>query len=144
MSDNKPLAASEVVTSMGLLAFKTLDESRRTVIGYATYGQRVNYQPSNSKSSETPDGSSPTPPEAAMEKKESPSQLSKIDEAFLAEVLKNEEMVYNAYKNVMSEKEAKQKVSEGMIGVCCTSDKIDIEISAMGRVYSVDEGGRTE
>ena len=47
-ADGRPVAASDVTTSMGLLAFKALDDSGKTVIGHATYGQRIAYSDSGS------------------------------------------------------------------------------------------------
>ncbi|MEM6688884.1 MAG: hypothetical protein AAF664_05620 [Planctomycetota bacterium] len=115
----KPLPASEVVTSMGLLAFKTLNKSRNPVIGYATYGQRVDYRPSSQPDADQRDAlqsqnaaDREMAHSTAADTKAPSEELSEIDEAFLAEVLKNEELIFNAYKNVMSEAEAKQKILE--------------------------------
>ena len=40
-ADGKPVWGSEVVTSMGFMAMKVRNESGKTVIGYATYGERI-------------------------------------------------------------------------------------------------------
>ena len=110
----QPIPASDVATSTGLLAFKTLDAAGKTVVGTCTYGQRISYTPPKQKDSTDTLTQPDTPAPSKTQPKSSMSKLSENDEAFLAEMLKNEKTIYDAYKAAFGPDEAKKKVVDGI------------------------------
>ena len=50
----KPVHGSEVVTSTGFMALKVRNDAGKTVIGYATYGERIAYRSGGSSAANTP------------------------------------------------------------------------------------------
>ncbi|MEM9646258.1 MAG: hypothetical protein AAF989_14805, partial [Planctomycetota bacterium] len=88
-ADGELIPAAQVTTSMGLLAFKTTDADRRTVIGYATYGQRIESVDSALAEGASAGADSPAP----AKKPSSPeprAAMSAQDKAFLDAMLASE------------------------------------------------------
>lgn len=118
-SDNKPVPASDVTTSIGLLAFKSLTASGQTVIGYATYGQRVNYQPGspaadNSKMATASPNSGPLKP-IQFEAENIYNTKDEMDEAALVAMLENESTMLAAFTQAFGEEAAKKRVIEQVV-----------------------------
>lgn len=119
--DGKVIAASDAVTSMGFLAFKVLNESGKTVVGHATYGQRVNFQntASSQASPDVPAVASPTP--MASTPSATPGKVNfeienihftqdEADEAMLSGLLTNEPTILAALSQSMGAEGAKKEL----------------------------------
>ena len=127
--DNKVIAASDAVTSMGLLAFKALNESGKTVVGYATYGERVNFKQSSATA--TKDAAGPTSSTSASsskpkmtpaanaaagkvyyEKENLHFTIDEADHAMLKGMIENEKTILSALTAALGEEAAKKRVLE--------------------------------
>ena len=123
-SDGKPVWGSEVVTSMGFMALKVRNEAGKTVIGYATYGERIS--PSDvAKAVASPAvmHTKPSSPAPATPVKQ-PTRISEIDEAFIEAMLESESDIVTAYKVAFGEEGAKQRLLEGWKTTLENSDKM--------------------
>ena len=132
-SDGKPIAASDVTTSMGLLAFKALNETGDTVIGYATYGQRVNYRADvaatfNSKMSSPKPLTSPLKP-VTFVKENIFNTNDEMDEAMITVMLENEDKLLPAFTQAFGEEVAKTRIIE----------QITTALKGQEKEYLVDE-----
>ncbi|MEP3480590.1 MAG: TIGR03067 domain-containing protein [Fuerstiella sp.] len=118
-ADGKAIAASEVTTSVGLLAFKSLNSSGKTVIGYATYGQRVNYESTSPAAATTnmatkKTKSGPLKP-IKFETENIYNTKDEMDEAVLAAMLENEATMLTAFSQAFGEEAAKKRVVEQVV-----------------------------
>ncbi|MEO1528329.1 MAG: hypothetical protein AAFX06_23140 [Planctomycetota bacterium] len=124
-TNGKPVWGSEVVTSMGFMALKVRNADGKTVIGYATYGQRidmtdVNRATDNGKVKTMPTTQS-TPSVPRTEPKT--TSLNEIDKAFIEAMLESESDIIAAYTTAFGEDVAKQKLLEGWKATLKNSDK---------------------
>ena len=118
--DGKPVWGSEVVTSMGFLAMKVRNSDGQTVIGYATYGERVELagaSASNSAAANRPKSASSTRPAVALPLGDD-NPYNTGDEqrmAFLKTYLENEKQIGHAYQQAFGTEEGAKKTVEGIV-----------------------------
>lgn len=119
-ADSKPVAASDVTTSMGLLAFKVLTDAGKTVIGYATYGQRVDYvnaaasvaTPSTASSSS---GSTANLKPIEFEEENFYVTQDEKTDAVLNGLLENEAVMLEALAAALGEAAAKKQIVDNIV-----------------------------
>lgn len=118
-TNGKAIAASDVTTSMGLLAFKSLTGSGKTVIGFATYGQRVNYQPESipvaTPSMETQKTASGPLKPVQFETDNIYNTKDEEDETLLDAMLKNEDTMLTAFTQAFGEATAKTRIMDNVL-----------------------------
>ena len=128
--DGKPVWGSEVVTSMGFMALKVRNADGKTVVGYATYGERISADDvdnsvavarSNTTSNNSPK-SSTTPGKPSGHSR----QLSENDLAFIEALLESETELMTALSSAFGKEQAKKKIVEGWIQVLKDSDRMHL------------------
>ena len=113
-AEGQPISASDVTTSMGLLAFKSLTEAGKTVIGYATYGQRIKFPKSNPASANTQapahmKSNGPVKP-VVFEHDNIYATKDEIDEAYLNSLLESESTMVTALTQALGDEKGKKQV----------------------------------
>ena len=143
--DGEPVWGSDVVTSTGFLALKVRDAAGKTVVGYATYGERISLadvqsaserqgargpldgMASRERADSRPSPAKPLPPGKLSETPgklgETPGKLSEIEEAFIAAMLESEEQLMRAFSQAFGEKAAKQRILEGWKKTLASSNR---------------------
>lgn len=117
-NDGKPVWGSEVVTSMGFMAMKVRNAAGKTVIGYATYGQRIEL-PSGAEDQAKPSlaaanmnaRSGPFDP-LVFEKGSSFSTDDESEYSLLKEYLEVDQEVLKSLAGVFGEDGARKKIVE--------------------------------
>ena len=107
---------------MGLLAFRTTDATRNTVVGYATYGQRINMSEVNG----TVNSSVAAAEQVAMPKDKpaaKSSTLSAADQAFLDAILATEMETAKPYIQSFGKEAEPRKAIEGFKNVLKNAGK---------------------
>ena len=131
-SDGKPVWGSEVVTSMGFMALKVRNQDGKTVIGYATYGERISVddvkastvtanqdkKPMTAQTKPSPKTEDPAP---------STTKLSENDEAFLNAILETEQQLMTAYSAAFGKEQAKKKIWEGWVQALKSANRTHLE-----------------
>ncbi|MEL6105844.1 MAG: hypothetical protein AAFU85_07405 [Planctomycetota bacterium] len=128
--DGKPVWGSEVVTSMGFMAVKVRDDAGKTVVGYATYGQRIDVTAVN-KSAVVAGGVEPkmSGPKSSVPSAKSADgkpPLSEVDVAFIEAMLESETEIITAYKAAFGIEGAKEKLLEGWKKTLESSDRMHL------------------
>ncbi len=121
-AEGKVISASDVQTSVGFLTFKALNDAGRTVVGYATYGQRIQLPESATvvaSSVTSKKRMEPKPSTANTRKK----LVTEIDEAFLADMLSAEDELLAAFTQAFGAKVARQKIVEGFVATLKNADR---------------------
>ena len=125
-TDGKVIAASDVTTSMGFLAFKALTDEGRTVLGYATYGQRVQYdvaaRVASTPSAARSNAAGPIRP-VKLEQDNTHNTHDEMDESLLAGLLENEEDTAATYTQVFGEEAGRKKVIDAYLTVLKNAKK---------------------
>jgi len=125
--DGKAIAASDVTTSMGLLAFKSFTSRGKTVIGYATYGQRVNYESgstaaTNSKMTTGKPADGPLKP-IQYEVDNIHNTKDELDDAILTAMLENEDTMLTAFTQAFGEEAARKRVIDNLVTALKAQEK---------------------
>ena len=107
-----PIPAIDVTAGSSMIVFKTgkPSTSSEVKLSYATFGSMV-ILPDTAQANASGKTDS-TLTSSKTESKEAETKLSEVDQAFLDQVLENEEVIFNALKNTLSEKEARKKARE--------------------------------
>lgn len=136
-SSGNAIPAIDVTTSMGLLAFKTADKAGKVVVGYATYGQNVNYQPVAIPLSDVGQNAGGAKPEMKPETTTPAKGLTEIEQAFLKAMLEQEDQLIEAFTPAFGENGAKQKIAEGYETTLKNSDQMHLldELKKRSKVY---------
>lgn len=148
-TDGKPVWGSQVVTSIGLMALKVRNEAGKTVIGYATYGQRIESSPANSTTSAnenrpTKSASTGAPLELAEDNPyntDDEKQLSSI-----GSLLETEKSIAESYVQIFGEKEGAKKTVAAIIDSMKKNgneDQIDAYRNASKYVDDKDRPGNS-
>lgn len=134
-ANGKPVWGSHVVTSMGFMALKVRNDEGKTVIGYATYGQRIDVADLNTRTKSGEAGSkmssavstAPATRRAdGANAADKTKQLSETDVALLEAMLESESDIITAYKAAFGEQAAKQKLLDGWKTTLKNSDRMHL------------------
>ncbi|MEM7559821.1 MAG: TIGR03067 domain-containing protein [Planctomycetota bacterium] len=127
--DGKPVWGSEVVTSMGFMALKVRNAAGKTVIGYATYGERISAPsktpPSSTANRTPPKMTRPSGPIAPVPVDDDPV-FNTRDEAAYAELkayVEVNEEVRTALEQAFGKEGARKKMVEMAINAMRSSGK---------------------
>lgn len=125
--DGLPVWGSEVVTSTGFMAMKVRNEEGRTVIGYATYGQRISDLGAGVASQAEQRMDPSTPVADLVLANDNPyntddEKTSGLLEAFL----ENEKQVGEAYLQAFGKEEGAKKTVEGIVGAMRSAGHEDL------------------
>ena len=117
-ADGKPILGSEVVTSAGFMALKVRNDAGKTVIGYATYGQRVSVTPMSDAANKTPTASTKTPAKLVPLEYADDNPYNAHDEqtaSLLEAYLDNEKQVGEAFEQAFGKEAGAKRTVESII-----------------------------
>ena len=113
----RTISATDVTTSMGLLAFKSADRGGKTTIGYATYGERISL-PGTSGTSKM------IPPRVASSGKTAPLQFANDNtyntndekaQSTVKGLLEAEAQIADAYLQIFGKEEGSKKTVDAIV-----------------------------
>lgn len=124
--DGMPLPAIDVVLGEAMIAFKTGKPSTSsiTTVSYATYGERIEAPRSKhvAAARATPTRTKPAPTKRTADDNPHFTRDDQ-DKAFLAEVLKNEKVIYDALKQALGDTAAKKRAIDAAISALTNAEK---------------------
>ncbi len=118
-SDGKVITAIDVITSIGLVAFKSADHDRKTTVAYATYGEHIDLGqvPVNATSAtkeETDDDTGKT--DGTKEDEGNPSYTKDLLELeFIKSYVTTEKELIEAFTSVFGAEEGKKKARKSIL-----------------------------
>lgn len=123
--DGKPIWGSEVVSSMGFMALKVRDAAGKTVIGYATYGERISFdQPTNSVATSQPMTKLAGPVQPLILEDESTwSTRDEQSHELLKEYLKVDPDVLSTLEGAFGKEGARKKIIEMTVNAMTANNK---------------------
>lgn len=112
--DGKPIPAIDVVLGDAMLAFKTGNRSSSgpVTISYATYGDRIRYEPASKTSAANVTNESTAANTDAGSAVVAVQKNDQVREAFLETMLESEQTIYNALRTSVGEARARKQAVE--------------------------------